>query len=151
MRFYCFSFILLQKKTKAYTYQTHLSFKKNDTIKRNISNPLSGQSRNSSGSFGIQKWMSCWMARGHNKYHCNELIPAMFSIICSWHICRGLTKLPSWKEPIETQNCVTSVTNKQATLVSKEWFQWCYIFYRWLAPAWTWQRISSPSPTSSSS
>ena len=46
-------------------------------------NPLSGQSRNSSGSFGIQKWLSCCLAQGHNKYHCKELIPATFNILCS--------------------------------------------------------------------
>ena len=53
--------------------------------------PLCGQSRNSSGSFGIQKWLSCCLAQGHNKYHCKELIPATFNILCSWHIYRGLT------------------------------------------------------------
>ena len=45
--------------------------------------PLCGQSRNSSGSFGIQKWLSCCLAQGHNKYHCKELIPATFNILCS--------------------------------------------------------------------
>ena len=45
--------------------------------------PLCGQSRNSSGSFGIQKWLSCWLAQGHNKYHCKELIPATFNILCT--------------------------------------------------------------------
>ena len=34
-------------------------------------NPLCGQSRNSSGSLEIQKWLSCCLAQGQNK-HCKE-------------------------------------------------------------------------------
>ena len=34
--------------------------------------PLCGQSRNSSGSFEIQKWLSCCLAQGHNKHHCKN-------------------------------------------------------------------------------
>ena len=37
-------------------------------------NPLCGQSHNSFGSLGIQKWLSCWQAQGHNKNHCKELL-----------------------------------------------------------------------------
>ena len=33
--------------------------------------PLCGQSRNSSGSLEIQKWLSCCLAQGQNK-HCKE-------------------------------------------------------------------------------
>ena len=67
-------------------------------------NPLCGQSHNSSGSFEIQKWLSCWLAQGHNKNHCKELIPATFNIICSWHIIGDwhsfLVRSPSWHSSV---------------------------------------------------
>ena len=67
-------------------------------------NPLSGRSRNLSGSFEIQKWLSCWLAQGHNKIHCKELIPATFNIICSWHIIGDwhsfLVRSPSWHSSV---------------------------------------------------
>ena len=51
-----------------------MPFAKN--VKRTIAlcpslNPLCGQSRNSSGSLEIQKWLSCCLAQGQNK-HCKE-------------------------------------------------------------------------------
>ena len=45
------------------------------TLKSNnpMCNPLCGQSRNSSGSLGIRKWVSCWQAQGQIKHFCKEL------------------------------------------------------------------------------
>ena len=78
-------------------------------------NPLSGRSRNLSGSFEIQKWLSCWLAQGHNKIHCKELIPATFNIICSWHIIGDwhsfLVRSPSWHSSVSP----LLQTNKQTT------------------------------------
>ena len=35
-------------------------------------NHLCGQSGNSTGSFGTQKWLSCWLVQGQTNNHCNE-------------------------------------------------------------------------------
>ena len=79
-------------------------------------NPLCGQSHNSSGSFEIQKWLSCWLAQGHNKIHCKELIPATFNIICSWHIIGDwhsfLVRSPSWHSSVSPLLQTNKQTNK---------------------------------------
>ena len=63
-------------------------------------NPLCGQSRNSSGSFEIQKWLSCWLAQGHNKNHCKNWfrlrLPSYVAdtFIGDWH--SSLVRSGSW-------------------------------------------------------
>merc|ERR1712077_59137 len=39
-------------------------------------NPLCGQSGSSTGSFGIQKWLSCCLAQGQTNNHCNGCLLA---------------------------------------------------------------------------
>ena len=93
--------------------------------------PLCGQSRNSSGSFEIQKWLSCWLAQGHNKIHCKELNPATFNIICSWHIIGDwhsfLVRSPSWHSSVspllqtnkQTHVCKSHTSEVQNTFCMK--------------------------------
>ena len=70
------------------------------TVLSHFLNPLCGQSRNSSGSFEIQKWLSCWLARGHNKNHCKNWFRLHFPsyvadiFIGDWH--SFLVRSKSW-------------------------------------------------------
>ena len=85
------------------------------TVAYPLLNPLCGQSRNSSGSFEIQKWLSCWLARVHNKNHCKNwfrlCLPSYIAniFIGDWH--SSLVRSGSWHR-IVSPLLQTNKTNK---------------------------------------